>query len=327
LHSEKTGKFLYGLLAGFLLSCVLWTLFVYGQTGNPTMSSQWVYDAYEKKRAIAANQNSDSGRILLIGGSGILFGLNSRMIENYFDKPVINYGVNAGLLLPYTLHAAKSVLRKGDLAVLCLEYPMFTYDGELNGQIISFILSREHDFLRELTIPEIIKVYSLVTFSRVMEGYRQTGKESAVSGLYGAHNIDDNGDQLNTAREQRTEDFFHEVLSHKPELYGVNFSGSTLSWEYIKDFLRWADGTGVKAIFTPVPFLKKEEYYNTDTEKYFYEHLPEYARSRGLDYIGSPYDFMYNEDAFFNTNYHLTSEYRDINTERFIRLIEEHVLY
>ena len=155
MHSKQYIKFFYGLFVGIFVGGLFWTLLVYGQLGNPTLSSQWVYDVYKKKQTIAESIVS-SPRILLIGGSSVMFGINSKMLESHFGIKTINYGVNAGLLLPYTLYAAKKILRRGDFAVVSLEYPMFNYSGDINTQIISFILSRENGFIKEITLLERI---------------------------------------------------------------------------------------------------------------------------------------------------------------------------
>ena len=97
------------------------------------------------------------------------------------------------------------------------------------------------------------------------------------------------------------------ITEYKAERYGLNFDPDALAWDYIKDFLKWTKTNGVKTIFTPVPFLKREKYYNIESEKRFYEQLTEVARGKGLMYVGEPYDFMYEEEGFFNKNYHLTS--------------------
>jgi hypothetical protein len=63
-----------------------------------------------------------SPRIILIGGSNLAYGVDSKAIEEQLKIPVVNMGVHAGLGLNFILNEIKSDVRNGDILILSIEY-------------------------------------------------------------------------------------------------------------------------------------------------------------------------------------------------------------
>ena len=66
--------------------------------------------------------DAPSPRMILIGGSNLLFGLDSPMIEQQTPYNPVNMGLIGGLRIDYITNEIKDELRPGDLVVMCLEY-------------------------------------------------------------------------------------------------------------------------------------------------------------------------------------------------------------
>ncbi len=66
-------------------------------------------------------------RVLLAGGSGVAFGMDSPELARRIDRPVVNLGLHAGLGLPYMTSQAQALARPGDTVVLCFEYEHYTH--------------------------------------------------------------------------------------------------------------------------------------------------------------------------------------------------------
>jgi hypothetical protein len=65
----------------------------------------------------------------------------------------------------------------------------------------------------------------------------------------------------------------------------------------------------------------KREYVERERESWFYRELPAAARRNGLYYLGDPREFLYPTDWFYDTNYHLVAEKREVYTRALIALI------
>ncbi len=313
-------RFLVGFLTGLLLPSLIWLLLIWLQIGRPVISSQWVHDVYAKKEALAGQAKGP--RILIFGGSNGLFGIDSAALERAFHRDVINMAVNAGLLLPYILYEARRVLRPGDVAIMALEYPMFTYNGEPNEQMISYLYAFDPRFFWFLTWKERLLVLWKTPFSRIVEGLIKTGGAPVTSGVYGVHHIDRNGDQTHTSLADQTEAQRRALASLPPHHYGRDFDPNALAWRYLQGFGAWARRHGVRLIFIPAVMMDDPLYHTDPKEVYFYTHLAQEAARHGLDFRGNPYDFFYPSSLFFNTEFHLTDRGRRINTERLLRLLK-----
>lgn len=300
----------------------LFTLFiiyiaaVFVQTSRPTAMSQWVYDVYEKKTSIA--HTIQEPKIIIVSGSNALFGIDSKMLSEHFDKKVINYGVNAGVLLPYTLYKAKEIIKPHDTVLLPLEYHMYTYDGIPNEQMIDYIFSRDIKAFYSLTTKEQFYMVWNITFKRLYDGYKAQGGEKVTQGLYGSHNIDEYGDQKSATKEAKSEAIAAELDAHKPNNYGSLYSKDLLMWNYLEKFVSWCKSQNTKVIFVPSTMLYFDTYKTDSKERWFYENIANEIRNRGWEFVGNPYDYMYAKDSYFNTDFHLTSEAKEIRTKQLI---------
>lgn len=311
-------RFLTYFIFFIFLVCIFWTVTIFAQGNNPTKMSQWIYDVYEKK--IQLSKNIIEKKIVLVAGSNILFGINSERLSKEFNMPVLNYGVNAGIELPYTLHMAKKVINKSDIVIIPLEYPMYSYDGTPGVQMIDYIFSRDLSYFMSLSLQEQFYMLSHIDLKRVYKGFFYKGGEKIKNGLYGAHNINENGDQINTNVKFRTQGMLNEIITHdkNPEKYGMTFDKDSIGWEYIRDFVNYCKQLNVKVIFMPSTLMKHDNYYTTPKEKWFFENIAKEVRQRGWTYIGNPYNYMYDKSLYFNTNFHLIEEAREIRTGRMI---------
>ncbi len=297
---------------------IIWIFIIFAQFGNPTKMSQWVYDVYQKKENIAKNIKGQ--KIVIVAGSNALFGIDSKLLSKYFKLPVLNYGVNAGIDLPLTLHLAKRVINKNDIVLAPLEYSMYLYNREAGVQMIDYLFSREPSFFWKLTLKEQFYILWHTTLKRVLDGYLSKGGEKITTGVYGVHHIDNNGDQIETKLSNKTPYMYKEIEKHKnnPEKYGHNFKTDTLSWNYLENFVNWCREKNVTVIFMPPAFMRNKSYLNNPIEKKFYQNIGKIIENRGWIYIGNPFKFMYNSLYFFNTNYHLINKGRFINTKLII---------
>jgi len=309
-------RFVFTFLAVNVLLFLIWCAIVFGQVGGATKSSQWVFDAYEKKSAIA--KSIKEKKIIIVAGSNALFGIDSKMLSKAFDQPVVNYGVNAGVLLPYTLYKAKEVISKGDTVLIPLEYPMYNYKGMPNSQMIDYIFARDFEAFYSLTIKEQFHMLWDITITRVYDGYKAGESKAVTAGLYGAHNIDEFGDQKNTKLKDRSDWLKNELNSLEANHYGKDFDKSSLGFEYLKEFVSWCENKGAKCVFTPSTLMYFETYKTNKVERYFYENLADTVRSFGWEFVGIPYEYMYNKEFYYNTDYHLGDGARRTRTQKMI---------
>ncbi len=86
-------------------------------------------------------KEAPSPRLVLVGGSGLAFGIDSPTLEQELggEYSVVNMGLHAGLGLDFMLNEALDGLREGDVVVLSPEYDIVWRD-EPNHLTIAEIL-------------------------------------------------------------------------------------------------------------------------------------------------------------------------------------------
>lgn len=291
------------------------------QIGVPTPGSRWVAEAYAIK---AARLASTSGpRIVIVAGSGALFGLDSHALEAAWGRPVVNYAVNAGLTLPYILHTARESLSPGDIALLPLEYSLYQDDGLPNGQIIDLAVGRDRRYWLGLTWTEKIRFAAHMSLERLAIGWHKHPDQAVGAGTYGAHHIDTYGDQTHTDETERgpQEMAGYALARHKVWNYGQRDESDTAAWTQLRDFARWAKARQVCILAIPPAIMAQPAYQTNGVEHAFYASLPERVRASGLAFLGDPVAFMYPAGFFFDTEYHLTHSGRTQHTRNVITLL------
>ncbi len=307
-------KFFTGFAVSFLSAALVWCCLVYGQTGNPSLMSQWIHDVYQKKKssALAVKER----KILIVAGSNALFGIDSPLLSERLGHEVINYGVNAGILLPATLHKATEVIRQNDMVLMPLEYPMYSYNGRPNIQMMDYIYSRDPVFFFHLTLKEQFFMVWELPVTRLVDGYFFKGGQPLTAGLYGAFNINAYGDQINTGPKFQTPGIANELNGHTPNRYGQQFIKDALAWQYIDAFVQWCEKRQVTVIFMPSTLLGFDLYSRDRREREFYQTIPGIVRKKGYPFVGRPQDYMYEKKYYFNTDFHLNEAGRRLRTCR-----------
>ncbi|MCK2089602.1 hypothetical protein MXC99_15620 [Thauera aromatica] len=320
MKQARSLHFILSAIITLLTLAALWLVVVASLAGRPHAYNQWVEQAYAYK--IAAANTIEGPRVVIVAGSSAMFGIDSGLLSRALGRPTVNLGVNAGVLAPFIIDRARQILRPGDWVILPLEYPLYHDEGVINRQFIDFYATHP------LPISEIgwwrwLQLIWQLPLERVLEGYRGLPPGFHVAGLYGPQNLDARGDQINSETAHRTDAMKAAVEQSTPEQYGARALRGGASWARWRALARHIETMGGCAIFVPPAMLYRPSYRNNAIERDYYETLPEVARSNGLSYAGEPFDFMYEEEAFFDTNFHLTAERRVEHTNRLATTVSD----
>ena len=70
-------------------------------------------------------KNTESPKIVFIGGSNLAYGIDSEKISEELNINVVNMGVNAGFGLKFIIDSTYNLLNKNDILILIPEYQHF----------------------------------------------------------------------------------------------------------------------------------------------------------------------------------------------------------
>lgn len=312
----------YGFLAAALLSSgallVGWALMLAGQLGRPVAMDQWVEQSYAYKLALA--EGVAGPRALVVAGSGALFGLDSSVLSQALGRPVINLGVNAGVQSQFIRRYAYQAIRPGDWVILPLEYPLYHDRHKANLAFTSYWLSHPGIRSLDLTPVQLARLFWFSSLARVTDGYLGLPESYRVEGLYGPHNLDGRGDQINSEAAKQEVWMRDAVVGSAAQEYGAQANVFQANWDQWAALARAIERQGGCAVFMPPALLYRPEYH-AGVELEYYRGLAAEARSHGLVFWGEPLEFMYPEEQFFDTNYHLTAEAREQHSNKVALLL------
>lgn len=119
-------------------------------------------------------EESTGERIVFVGGSNLLMGLDSQYIENKLEGyDVVNMGLHAGLGLRFMINDIKSYLKSGDIVIIEAEYSHFT--GGLNGESVLDIALKN--------VPSSIKSMDSNNLFTIVEGLPEFLRGQIVGGI------------------------------------------------------------------------------------------------------------------------------------------------
>lgn len=312
-------SFWYGAGLACLLLSGIWLLGIERQLNVGTPGLRWVFDAYQLK--IAAANRAQGSRVLIVAGSNAMFGIDSGQLEAYWNRPVINLGVNAGLGLPYILDVSKRIARPGDVILMPMEYALYLDDGSPNAQIIDYVIARDPDYWRRLPLFQRLRFAFGMTPERWLQGLQHLPDKAVTTGTYGAHHLDARGDQTHSSARDRTAADRAAVSAAKSWDYGARAEKEAGGWALISAYAKWAHERGICVIAAPTALLHHDKYDRDPQDVAFYDSVPKRIISAGIPYVGLPKDFMYPAEWFFNTDHHLQDWARVRHTAKLIRLL------
>lgn len=307
--------FFKGIATGITGALLCWVVLWAGQLGNSHPNNKWIEESIAYKQQLANSQPSP--KIVVLAGSGAMFGINSHDLTEAFGRPVVNLGVNAGISLPVILNSAEPVIAAGDLVLLPLEYPLYNQEESVSSVLVHWANSHPETFL-QLPLKRALEVFAKTSFTRILEGYRGLPDGFTVSGDYGVRNLDDRGDQLGTALAMREKRHWEFLNSLPAETYGEELRQGHYDWNRLQSFRNRLLTKEACPVFMPPPLLFKRSYVESLTEAHFYDTLPHNVRKAGLFWVGRPTEAMRDAEDFFDTNFHLVDEARTAYTQQII---------
>lgn len=74
-----------------------------------------------------------SPKMVLIGGSNLHYGVNSKILQDSIGMPVVNMGIQQSIGLKYMFDEVKESLKEGDILLIAIEFPSYI-DAPLEGR-------------------------------------------------------------------------------------------------------------------------------------------------------------------------------------------------
>ncbi len=309
--------FFIWFLAGFFSAAGVTLGAFFLNLGVPTKSSTFVVETIRVKMELA--QAIAEPKLMVIGGSGALFGISAAKLEQDTGMRAVNLASHAGLGLPILLDSIRSLAAPGDVVLLALEYEL--YDAEklsdsLGDLGVDYILAGNPKLLRRIHPTEAAWIFFLASDARLFRGiknrfFRQEGR--GVTGRYDPNLLDRWGD-LADPPDSVTQDAppisNHSCLA-KP------WSAGSSDFKILREFILGLQKSNVTVVAT-FPNLMDDPAYRTPASLGNIEIVKKFYSNLKVPLLGTFEESLFPREDFLDTEYHLKRSARFQRTEKLI---------
>lgn len=254
-----------------------------------------------------------SPRIILIGGSNVAFSINSAKISERFNMPVVNMGLHVDLGLRYMLNEISPALRNGDIVFIFPEYENFSglpLDGRPTelGSVIKFC----PECISGISAP--VQIFNVAAgIAQMSEGdiLRSIKNSKSHEKVYFRQGFDQNGDMVAHLKQK-------DELKPNNHVSKIEALLPNPAIDLLNSFYQ-LHRTDKVQIFVVFPAIPIDEYKNQ--EENFIALYSLFNAELKIPILGAPQDFLYPEDFFYDTVYHMNRIGREAHTKDIIKAL------
>lgn len=266
-------------------------------------------------------QSIDEPKIVLIGNSNWVFGVDSGKLEEYFGKPVVNMGMHGGLGNAFQEEMAKINVTPGDIYVIC--HTSYSDENIPLDPALLWITIENHPQLwkmvRKEDVPHLIDSFP-VYLKGCIERWKigETNKTPDIEfyyrsafNQYGDVDIA-RDDYVPTQEEQNSK-----VFNYRPEI-------NDICMNRINELNRYLESKGATVVVAGYPILVSDE-ADADFVKYMDDFQTELQKQLTCEVISEFENYFYTGNYFLDTTYHLTNKGVTLRTNQLISDLEEYL--
>jgi hypothetical protein len=301
------------ILSGILIS----------QYRSVERDDSYVAAVIDKDRLI---RDTPSPRIILVGGSNLAFGIDSKAVHDSLGLGVVNMGLYAKLGLKYMLAQVRPYIKRGDVVVVMPEYGQFygdysKGDNTLNTALLYTPLDQIPAFVRSFSIVDVVlrprveaARLSFLRGAAALVGREEYFFPKDTNQIYNRHSFNAYGDVVaHLDRKGKDPDsFFLRRLPPSSE-FSVDLLGELNSVE------SKALGEGAHAYFMFPSYIDRAYAMNAAA----IDTLQMKLSTMQMPIVGTPKDFVYPGRLMFDSRYHLNAEGRRKRTLEVIKLLRK----
>jgi hypothetical protein len=319
-RNRRVGRFI-GKCA-LLGAAILLTGFVISQYDTRVSDDNYLAAILEKDRLI---RTTPSPKIILVGGSNLAFGIDSRMVQDSLGVNVVNMGLYAKLGLRYMLAQVRPYIRRGDVVVIVPEYDQFygkfsEGDNTLNTALLYAPADRISDFIRSYSIIDVVvrprvenARRSFLKATAAAFGVKDKYFPADTNPVYNRHSFNRYGDVVSHLgrKGMNPDSIFVRELPPARE-----FNRRTL--EELNEIGDAARAVRGHAYFLFPSYIDRSYAINAKPIAWLQDRL---SREMRIPILGTPADFVYPSSWFFDTRYHLNQTGRGPRTVKMIEIL------
>jgi len=270
---------------------------------TPRASKSLLYAKIQKDSLL---KNTDSPRIIFVGGSNLSFGINSQMILDSLHLNPINTAIHASIGLEYMMDNTLNYIKKGDVIILAPEYSHFygrsIYGGEELLRTVADINPLDIMDLETEQKKNTSKYLLKYSFSKFKPTEYFGFKESDI---YSVNSFNKYGD----------------VYTHWTMKQQKFSSADTIRSIYNPDAIKFIDSFRIELekkgakLFITYPSYQASSYDKSINQ---IKKIEQELLENNFELLGTPERYRIPDAMMFNTSYHLLKKGVDYRTKLLI---------
>lgn len=269
----------------------------------------------EYNHKIELLENTPLPRVVVLGGSAVAFGTDSKRMMDSLNCHVVNFGLNKGAGIRYQLDDYQNFARQGDVVVLQIEYDNFFNGGNGNVRDLTQLMiatdwrNASHLNLKQWqNVVEGVPAAVIGNINRLLKyPIRKTWDKPSDGNVFFKDGFNEYGDEVNHLKFKGT---------------GAKPRDKRETRDVDPDFLAWFaeilnryEAKGVKVIMMPPVSVTSafEESYNPKLETAL--------KSINRWYVVDPAYMVLDDSCSYDGSSHVTKEGVRQNTDHIIGIL------
>ena len=283
---------------------------------NPSAKNTYLATFIDKMHLL---DSVTSPRLILMSGSSVAFGVDSDLLSNELEIPVVNAALHFKLGTHFLMQQLKSTVKKGDIVLLSMEYVMTSQGIKQEQLTVADFYPPAKNWIEFPSKNEEIVAYSthrLSDLKLLMGEYWADTRKKPIS-------IDDTTSVFFRKCFAKNGDLLGHLNNPSPGFNNPEISDEIVYDEQIKDFNDFYDFAikkGVMVLFTFPTYAESGFEKNMPVVKKLEKQLRDNLK---IPIIGSPENSVMDDSFFFDSVYHPNAKGRKIFTSRLIQLLEQ----
>ncbi|MEO0456981.1 MAG: hypothetical protein AAF152_10445 [Cyanobacteria bacterium P01_A01_bin.114] len=271
--------------------------------------ARWLKDMYQRKIALA--QSIDQPKILVTGGSGAHYTLNSAVIEQQTGRPVVNLGLDGPVGLDVILPSILDEVEPGDTVVLVPEYLILLDDDGFAERSGPFSIAIGRPGLGGIPARQLAQDWLMIgvpSLRGAVKSAMDLVEQGKLTGYYDDP-LTPQGDP--TVEKERTGEWWQQTIKSPVSQHSLR------RIRQFKDEVEARGGT----LLLSLPWVYAHDSGETlDNVQRTAEALSEIAP---LLYEADNFNIQTDVSLFADTHYHLTAEARTLRSQQLADQLQE----
>lgn len=263
-------------------------------------------------------ETTPSPRLILVGGSNVAFGFDSKMLEDSLGIRVVNDGLHAGIGLKFMMDDLFSWVRPGDILLISPEYNQFfgklAYGGLPLTEVVTTIAPEKISLLNESQIFAVVSNIPGNLKSRLQYHFNTfLHKKNPLSeAVYSLGSFNSHGDMC---RHWGLPAVSYVQLSYIEDKFN-----KTMANRFIEQ-IHALERMGCRVFLYP-PAISDSSYRNM---KENIEEVFQFCQQSGLPFLLPAQQCVLADTLCFDTPYHLTYTGATLRTQALIKDLKKYM--